>query len=481
MQGFRLLCSLSFSIIRQRSIAMEKQFGHDIKKLLGKRFRDSAEQRVLNSYDAMNRMILPDAVAEPQTEEEICSILLLCGQFKIPIVPRGAGCGFSGGALPVKGGLVLNLSRMNSIVIDRDNLVAEVGPGVITQDIHKAAEAVNLFYPPDPASMEVSTIGGNIAENAGGPRAVKYGVTKEYVLALRVALMDGTINTFGKPLRKDVAGYNLTPLFIGSEGTLGIITRAWLKLVPKPEATLSSMLSFATALSASRAISSIVAAGLNPSRLEIMDSFCIQSLKEAKYQIDGNPGAILMVEVDGPASALPKQLDRIREVASRHNLLTFHRAKGEDENEKIWELRRSLSPIINSFGDTKMNEDVVVPRSRIPDLFSFVETLRQETGLTIVCFGHAGDGNIHVNIMYDKEIPEINDNVEATLHRLFEKVVKMGGSISGEHGIGIAKQRFMHHQFSEAQLTLMRRIKRVFDPMNLLNPGKILPELEKKE
>ncbi len=460
---------------------MDKSFRHEMKKLLKERFLDSPEQRVLNSYDAMNRMILPDAAAEPLTEKEVVSIIMLCTKFSIPVVPRGAGCGFSGGALPTNGGLVLDLSRMNEIAIDRNNLVAEVGPGAVTSDIHKAVEAVNLFYPPDPASMAVSTIGGNIAENAGGPRAAKYGVTKEYVLALRVVLMDGSIGTFGRPLRKDVAGYNLTPLFIGSEGTLGIITRAWLKLLPKPEATLSSMLVFNTAQDASLAISSIVAAGLNPSRLEIMDSFCIQSLKEAGHQIEGNPGAILMVEVDGGVASLPEQLDRIREVAKKHRLLDFHRARNEEENEGIWELRRSLSPIINTFGDTKMNEDVVVPRSRIPELFSFVEQLRNKSGLTIVCFGHAGDGNIHVNVMYNAATPGIEEKVETILHQLFEKVVTMGGSISGEHGIGIAKQRFMHHQFSEPELELMRKIKRVFDPMNLLNPGKILPEPEEAE
>ncbi|NOZ13787.1 MAG: FAD-binding protein [Acidobacteria bacterium] len=460
---------------------MKEQFLYEIKKLLKQRFRDSQEQRVLNSYDAMNRMILPDAVAEPVTEEEVASIIMLCAGFRVPVVPRGAGCGFSGGALPVRGGLVLNLSRMNDIVIDRDNLVAEAGPGAVTADVHKAAEAVNLFYPPDPASMAVSTIGGNIAENAGGPRAAKYGVTKEYVLALRVVLADGSIRTFGRPLRKDVAGYNLAPLFVGSEGTLGVITRVWLKLLPKPEAALSSILSFDTALSAARAISAIVAAGLNPSRLEIMDSFCIQSLKEAGHNIDGDPGAVLMVEVDGDAVQLPGQLNRIREVAKKHGLLSFRQAGNEAENEKIWELRRSLSPIINSFGDTKMNEDVVVPRSGIPELFSFVEQLRKKSGLTIVCFGHAGDGNIHVNVMYNAATPDIEEKVETTLHQLFEKVVAMGGSISGEHGIGIAKQRFMRHQFSEAELALMRRIKQVFDPLNLLNPGKILPEPEKTE
>lgn len=460
---------------------MDRKFRHAMKKVLKHRFQDSPEQRVLNSYDAMNRMYLPDAVAEPLTEQEVISIIELCTRFKVPIIPRGAGCGFSGGALAVSGGLTLNLSRMNDITIDRDNLVAEVGPGAITIDIHKAAEAVNLFYPPDPASLKVSTIAGNIAENAGGPSAAKYGVTKQYVLALRVALMNGSIATFGKPLRKDVAGYNLTPLFVGSEGTLGVITRAWLKLLPKPEASLSSMLSFSTALDASHAISSIVAAGLNPSRLEIMDSFCIQSLKEANHRINGNPGAILMVEVDGPAAGLPGQLDRIREMASLHSLLSFHRAENENENESIWELRRSLSPVINTFGDTKMNEDVVVPRSRIPDLFSFVEELRRKTGLTVVCFGHAGDGNIHVNVMYNAGIPEIEEKVETSLHRLFEKVVEMGGSISGEHGIGIAKQRFMRHQFSEEQLALMQSIKQMFDPMNLLNPGKILPETEDRK
>ncbi len=454
----------------------DKDVVRQLTSLLGDRFHTSPERRVLNSYDASNTFHLPEYVAEPETEEEIRQLVTICSSYGIPIVPRGAGCGFSGGALPTEGGLVLNLSRMRSLKIDRDNLVAEVEPGVITTEIHQTAESVGLFYPPDPASQDISTIGGNIAENAGGPRAVKYGVTGDYVLALRAVLMDGSVMTFGSPLRKDVAGYPMARLLVGSEGTLAIVTRAWLKLIPKPETTRSAMLLFQQATDAAATISAVVAGGLSPSRLEIMDESCLTALRESGEIIDAAARAVLLVEVDGPGGTLEPQLEQILAVGEQNGMIDSSTAAGEAENEHIWAVRKKLSPIINTFGNTKMNEDVVVPRSRIPDLFRHVDMLRNRHELQIVCFGHAGDGNIHVNFMFDRDETGIQDRVESALHELFGYVTEIGGSISGEHGIGIAKQRFMRYQFTEEQMRLMRRVKSLFDPDNLLNPGKIFPE-----
>ena len=444
-----------------------------MKHLLKDRFSTGMEDRVLHGYDAMNRVFLPDGVAEPESEADVIAIVNLCREYGVPLVPRGAGCGFSGGSLAIQGGVILQMGRMDTIRVDVENLVVEVGPGAITEDIHRAAESVGLFYPPDPASLKVSTIGGNIAENAGGPRAVKYGVTRDYVMGVRVVLMNGEVLTFGSPLRKDVAGYNLTPLFVGSEGTLGIITSAWLKLVPKPEANRSVMIQFPSADGAARCISAIVAAGLSPSKLEIMDKSCITALRGAGHAVPEDCDAILLIEVDGPKDSLDPQLDRIEELADAFSPVGLHRAASEAENETIWELRRELSPIINTFGDAKINEDVVVPRSRIPELFRKVDELRERFQLTIVCFGHAGDGNVHVNFMFNREETGVADRVETALNELFQAVVGFGGSISGEHGIGIAKQPYLHYQLSDQQRTWMKRMKSLLDPDHLLNPGKI--------
>lgn len=460
------------AIIRGMS-TLSNAFCKAMKHTLGKRFHTGMEKRVLHSYDAMNRYCLPDAVAEPANEAEVVQVVTHCREHRVPIVPRGAGCGFSGGSLPIEGGLLIQMGRMNDIRVDAENLVAEVGPGAITEEIHRAAESVGLFYPPDPASFRISTIGGNIAENAGGPRAVKYGVTGDFVMGLRVVLMSGEALTFGSPLRKDVAGYDLTPLFVGSEGTLGILTKAWLKLIPKPESNRSAMVQFPTAQDAATCISRIIAAGLNPSKLEIMDDSCITALTGAGHDLPTGCGAILLVEVDGAAKTIGDQLERVRQTAADCRSIAFQQADSPAADESIWELRRALSPIINTFGDTKVNEDVVVPRSLIPELFTRVAAIREEHELTIVCFGHAGDGNIHVNLMFNKDEPGIQERVERALDQLFTAVIAMGGSISGEHGIGIAKQPFLHHQFSPEQLAWMKQIKRLFDPLNLLNPGKI--------
>ncbi|BBB33055.1 glycolate oxidase [Thermotomaculum hydrothermale] len=452
---------------------LNKNFEKEMNEIFKNKFSSSFEKRVLNSYDATNKNILPDYVLYAENEQDVIQCCKICSKYKIPVIPRGAGCGFSGGALAVNGGLSLVLDKMNSIEIDNENLIAIVEPGATTYSIQKKAEKFNLFYPPDPSSLKISTIGGNIAENAGGPRAVKYGVTKDWVIALEVILINGEKLYIGKPLKKDVAGYNLTGLFVGSEGTLGIITKAYLKLIPKPEGFLSGIFMFDSIKNAAKAISKIIAEGFQPSKLEFMDKFSLNALRKAGKDVPEKAEAVVLIEVDGEKKSLFEKLERIRKKVEEIGLIDFAIAKNEGENERIWELRRSLSPIINLYGNTKMNEDVVVPRSEIPNLLDYVENLIQQFNLTIVCFGHAGDGNIHVNFMFNKEDTETVKKVETALDLLFKKVIELGGSISGEHGIGIAKKKFMKYQFSEKEIELFREIKNVFDPDNLLNPGKI--------
>ena len=451
----------------------KKSFEKEMRETFGEKFSSTIEKRILNSYDATNKNIMPDFVLYAESEEDVVKCCKLCSQYNIPIIPRGAGSGFSGGALAVKGGVSLVLERMNKIEIDSENLVAMAEPGATTYDIQREAEKFGLFYPPDPSSLKISTIGGNIAENAGGPRAVKYGVTKDWVIALEVILANGEKLITGKALKKDVAGYNLTGLFVGSEGTLGIVTKAYLRLIPKPEGFLSGMFMFDSIHNAAKSISSIVASGFQPSKLEFMDKFSLNALREAGKNVPKNAESVVMIEVDGDKESLYRKLEKIKETIKEYGLIDFAIAKDESENNEIWELRKSLSPIINLYGNTKINEDVVVPRNKIPELLGFVEDLINEFNLTIVCFGHAGDGNIHVNFMFNKEDKETVEKVEKALDLLFKKVIELGGSISGEHGIGIAKKRFMRYQFSEKEIQLFKKIKTVFDPNYLLNPGKI--------
>ncbi len=452
---------------------VKNKFEIVMQQTFGEKFSSSVEKRILNSYDATQKSFLPDYVLYAESEKDVIDCCKICSKYKVPIIPRGAGCGFSGGALAVNGGLMLVLDKMNRIEIDTDNLIAIVEPGAITYQIQKQAEKHNLFYPPDPSSLKVSTIGGNIAENSGGPRAVKYGVTGDWVIALEVVLANGEKIKTGRPLKKDVAGYNITNLFVGSEGTLGVITKAYLKLIPKPESFLSGMFIFDSVNSAAKSISTVVSAGLKPSKLEFMDKFSLKALKSAGKNVPENAESILLIEVDGDKESLYSQLERIKTLVKDIGLIDCNIAKDESENERIWELRRSLSPIINLYGNTKINEDVVVPRNKIPELMDFVEDLIEIYNLTIVCFGHAGDGNIHVNFMFDREDKKTVEKVEKAVEQLFKRVIEMGGSISGEHGIGIAKKRFMKYQFSEIEMEIFKNIKKVFDPENIMNPGKI--------
>lgn len=426
--------------------------------------------------DGTKLKFIPDAVAFPRSSEEISRIFVLASKTYFPIIPRGAGSGMSGGALPVKGGLVMAMDRFNRILkIDRDNLIAKVEPGVITARLQEEVEKAGLFYPPDPASAGISTIGGNVAECAGGLRAVKYGVTRDYVLGLTVVLPTGEIIKTGVETIKGVAGYDLTRLIVGSEGTLAVITSITLRLVPQPETKRTMAAFFCDLSSALKTVTHIISKKIIPTILEFLDRQSIDCVRdEMDMEIPSNAGAMLLIEVDGDESTVNSDAEKIREICVQAGAVSFQIASGEEEAERLWEARREVSPSLLKLRPGKVSEDIVVPRSRMVELVSFLGQLGMRYGLPIPAFGHAGDGNIHVNIMLDKEIPEEVDRADAVVRELFRKVIEMGGTITGEHGIGITKAPYVEMEISGPALQLMSRLKKAFDPKGILNPGKIL-------
>ena len=429
------------------------------------------------SSDATKLEFMPDAVAFPGAAEQISRILLLANREYFPVIPRGAGSGTSGGALPVKGGLVLAMDRFDRILsIDQDNLIVKVEPGVITAHLQEEVEKLGLFYPPDPASINISTIGGNVAECAGGLRAVKYGVTRDYVLGLEVVLPTGEIMKTGVETAKGVVGYDLTRLIVGSEGTLAVITSVTLRLIPKP-ATKKTMMAFFHHISSSvRTVSDIIRNRIVPTTLEFMDRLSIDCVRnEMGLSIPDETAALLLIEVDGDEDLTARDAKLVQEICVRSGAILFQAASGKEEAERLWEARRGLSPALLTLRPSKVSQDIVVPRSRLPELIAFLEQLSQEYQLPIPAFGHAGDGNIHVNIMLDKSVPKEVENANAAVKDLFRKVIEMDGTISGEHGIGITKAPYMEMEISGPALELMSRLKKAFDPNGILNPGKIFP------
>ncbi len=429
------------------------------------------------SSDATRLEFTPDAVAFPANSEEISRILVLANKQYFPVIPRGAGSGKSGGALPVKGGLVLAMDRLNRILsVDQDNLIAKVEPGVITAHLQEEVEKVDLFYPPDPASINISTIGGNVAECAGGLRAVKYGVTRDYVLGLTVVLPTGEIIKIGVETAKGVVGYDLTRLMVGSEGTLAVITSTTLRLIPKP-ATQKTMMAFFHDVSlAVQTVSDIIRNKIVPAALEYMDRMCIDCVREEmELPIPSEAGALLLIEVDGDEALVTRDAEKVQEICVNSGAISFQPASGKEEAERLWEARRNVSRSVLKLRPDKVSEDVVVPRSRMAQLASFLDQLGKKYELPVLAYGHAGDGNIHVNIMLDKNVPKEVKNAEATVRELFRQVIVMGGTISGEHGIGITKAPYLEMEISKPALQLMSRLKKAFDPKGILNPGKIFP------
>lgn len=445
----------------------------ELKKIVGPaNLYISPEELVAYSYDATQREALPWAVARPASPQEISEILKLANRELIPVVPRGAGTGMSGGSVPVRGGLVLSLERMNRILeIDEEDLIAVVEPGVVTGDLQREVESRGLFYPPDPASRQFCTMGGNVAECAGGLRAVKYGVTKDYVLGLDVVLPTGEIITVGARTVKSVAGYDLTKLIVGSEGTLGIATRIIVKLLPLPESVRTLAAFFSNVQSAAFAASKIIASRILPRALEFIDQGALRAVEAfLKEDLSSGAAAMLLVEVDGTAESTAHEADRIAELLTSAGAVRVNRAESDSEREQFWKARRSISPALYTIKPKKLNEDIVVPRSKITEILRLIGDISKKHNLLIVNFGHAGDGNIHTNILIDEDdLPR----AEIAVKEIFAATVRLGGSISGEHGIGLAKAAYLQMELGQEAMAAMMRIKHALDPNNILNPGKI--------
>jgi glycolate oxidase len=450
-----------------------------LREILGPEYVRS-DPDALRTYgvDALGKGHPPDVVVIPANTEQIASIARLCNAERVPLVVRGAGTGFTGGAVPSRGGVLLSMERLNRILeIDELNLLAVVEPNVINADLQKAVETRGLFYPPDPASLHQSSIGGNVAECAGGPRAFKYGTTKRYVLALEAVLPTGEVINTGSKAVKNVVGYDLTQLLVGSEGTLAIITKITLRLVPKPPASATMLATFAGIRSAVDAVSELIRRRVVPAALELIDS---DSLRAIETHLGGGlvppaTGAALIVEVDGTDRGVQDDLDRVVEACLAAGAKEITRARDEAERDRVWSLRRQTSAALKATGLIKINHDVVVPRGRVPQLFDVIAEIKEQFKVRVASFGHAGDGNIHVNLLITPGDADEAARAKEAERFLFTRVVALEGSISGEHGIGFAKAAYLPIELSTDEIALMKRVKTAFDPNGILNPGKIFP------
>lgn len=448
------------------------------KNLLGKEnVYDDKAHLLAYSYDATRSHYEPDAVIFPRHEEDISQILKYCNEHKIVITPRGAGSGFTGGALPANGGIILALEKhMNKILeIDMENLVAVVQPGVINMDLQKEAEKRGLFYPPDPASQDYSTLGGNVSENAGGMRAAKYGITKDFVMALRAVLPNGDVIRAGKRTIKDVAGYNIAGILIASEGTLAVISEITLKLIAKPKLSRSAMGIFPSVQKAMEAVFKTMASGVTPVAMEFLDNLSIKAVEQKFHKgLPTDAGAILITDVDGNLEEeLENQLQIIEKSFKENGCSEFKIAKDKEESAALWFARRNASQSITIYGSKKLNEDITVPRSKLPALLDAVDKISKKYDVNIPCFGHTGDGNVHTNVMVDGGDEKQLEIGHQAIVEIFKATIELGGTLSGEHGIGLSKAPFMHMAFSDAEMELFRSIKKAFDPNNILNPNKM--------
>jgi glycolate oxidase len=457
-------------------VKLSESFVSALRSAVGAEYlRDDSSSLDAYAADALLIPHRPDLVVIPATTQEVAAVARACHEHRIPLVVRGAGTGYTGGAVPTVGGVVLSMERFNRIIdIDAANLIAVVEPNVITGDVQRAVERVGLFYPPDPASLERSSIGGNVAECAGGPRAFKYGTTKRYVLALEAVLPTGEIIHTGSKAVKNVVGYDLTQLLVGSEGTLAIVTRITLRLVPKPPAQATLTAAFDGIDGAVAAVTGLIQRRVVPAAIELIDNDSLRALElYAKRTFAGS--SMLIVECDGTPGAVDEEIVRVEDACRAAGAIDVTRAASAAERDALWSVRRDLSLALRATGLLKINHDVVVPRGRIPDLFDVIAGLKRDYRLRIASFGHAGDGNIHVNLMVDRADGEELARAKQAERVLFERVVALEGSISGEHGIGFAKKPYIDIELSADEIDLMKRVKAAFDPHNILNPGKIFP------
>jgi glycolate oxidase len=449
---------------------------HELISIVGAEYVSTAQDIIIaKSQDALKQVFCADAIVFPGAAEEIAAIMKLANERKFYVTARGGGVGYTGGAVPVRGGIVLATERMNRILeINKADLVAVVEPAVTNYQLQKTVEAEGLFYPPDPSSWRESFIGGNIALNAGGPRCVKYGNTKQFVLGLDFVTPTGEIVKSGGRVPKNATGFHLESLLIGSEGMLGVITRCILRLLPLPEARRTALAIFESARDACDCVADFTSSGILPVALELLDRTSINAIED--YEPSGLPrsaGALLIIEVDGLREAVAREAEIVREMCRKHRAIQFREAASDAESDAIWEVRRKMSPAVARTGRIKLNHDAVVPRSRIPAMLDFIEDLSRGSGFLIPTFGHAGDGNLHINVMLQDDDESTRRRGAETVRRIFEKAVELGGTISGEHGVGYAKAPFFDLAVTQPAIELMKTIKRAMDPNGVLNPGKV--------
>ncbi|MDN3514494.1 MAG: FAD-binding protein [Candidatus Brocadia sp.] len=449
----------------------------ELNRLIGKEnVLSTLEDRICYAYDGSKQKYIPDVVARPQSTQHVSDILRFAHKHEIPVCPRGAGSGLTGGAVPVKGGIILDFTQMNHLLeIIPEDLTATVEPGIVTQTFQNKVAQYGLFYPPDPASAPFSTIGGNVAECSGGITGLKYGVTRDYILSLEVALADGSIIHTGRKTLKSVTGYDLTRLFVGSEGTLGVFTQITVKLLPLPEKIEALLIFFAKPQDAVLAANKIISNNLLPRALEFIDKSsidCVRGYKQ-EIQIPGEVNAILLIDIDGKETSVKAEASLIEKIVTENHARNVVSAKNPKERDALWEVRRAISPALYHIAPYKINEDICVPRSRILEILDRIADIHKRyPSLKVASFGHIGDGNIHVNVMYDKgEQQQIM--AERMIEEILRATVELGGTISGEHGIGNVKSRFLPLEVPPQELQIMKDIKHLLDPKGILNPGKM--------
>lgn len=455
---------------------MKQQMVAELRQIVGSSYvMDGLEDRICYSFDATFRDFPPDVVVKPGSVEEVAAIVKLANRCQVPVTARGAATGLSGGAVPVKGGISLVLTRLNKIIeIDTANRLAIVETGVITEDLVTAVNQAGLFFPPDPASAKTSTIGGNVAECAGGPRGVKYGITRDYVLGMEVVLPDGSIVELGNKFDSEMAGPDWGMLLVGSEGTLGIVTKVYLKLIDKPSAKQTLLAIFSSLDDAAQTVSDMIASGTIPTTLEIMDNLTIRAVEEfLKVGLPVTAEAILLIEVDGSMASIGKQAEHVMRVCKKCGAIAIQAASTPEDIDKLWRARKAISPACGKINPTKISEDATVPRSQIPAMVRRLREIAKKYDLKMVIFGHAGDGNLHPNILSNKHNQEEMARVEQAVEELFQAALDLGGTLSGEHGIGYMKAPFLKWETGEIGFAVGKKLKDTVDQQGILNPGKM--------
>jgi glycolate dehydrogenase FAD-linked subunit len=454
--------------------------GHLVKTLGKANVLYTPEDLAVYSYDGTFAEGQPDVVVLPETTEQVSQVVRLAAEKRVSIVPRGMGSGLAAGSVPMPtGGIVLCLTRMNHILeIDRENATVRAEAGVVTADLQTAVEELGLFYPPDPSSLRHSTIGGNVACNAGGPRCLKYGVTGDYVLGLKVVLADGRILNTGQKTIKDVTGYDLNGLFTGSEGTLGLVTEVLLRLIARPRFVKTALAEYDSLGDASRTVNAILTAGIVPASLELMDQTAIACIEEAMHMgLQMDVAASLIIETDGTdEQGVLREIEAAARICQENGARSVKMAKDETERNNLWKARRSMAPALARLAPNKLGEDITVPRSAIPEVVKRLRAISASHGLPIAIFGHAGDGNLHPNILFDKRQPDQWEKAEKMVGEIFAASLALGGTLSGEHGVGVLKRPYLEDALGPLSIEIQRKIKQSLDPLNILNPGKMFPD-----